>query len=208
MTFFRVSVTRGVTVTLCDVLTSSRIDWSSYYIDEELMALKLKHISHQDYMNHNDISHIRSVVCDSAVVDDEANPRVQEEVIKKGQLFELLDVVQLFFQDYAVHHHRPYYMVKSNKDVWYIIRCQISSCSWGVWLRRMKNKLHQWKVSRVKQPHSCGMSEVQHDHPQCTIRFLGCQIISIVWVNSNITVVALIEVIHSLTIYRVRYDKA
>jgi hypothetical protein len=32
-------------VTLCDVLTSSHIDWSSYYTYEELMTLKLKYIS-------------------------------------------------------------------------------------------------------------------------------------------------------------------
>jgi hypothetical protein len=31
-------------VTLCDVPTSSRIDWGSYYTDEELRALKSKHI--------------------------------------------------------------------------------------------------------------------------------------------------------------------
>jgi hypothetical protein len=48
------------------------------------MALKLKHIILQEYPNHNDISHIRLGICDSAVVDDEGNPRVQEEVIKKG----------------------------------------------------------------------------------------------------------------------------
>jgi hypothetical protein len=71
-------------VTLCDIPTSSRIDWGSYCIDKELRALKLKHITVQDYPNHNDISHIGSTICDSAVVDDEANPRVREEVIKKG----------------------------------------------------------------------------------------------------------------------------
>jgi hypothetical protein len=32
--------------------------------------------------------------------------------------------------------------------------------------------------------------------------------VSIVWADSNITVVALIEVIHRLTTYRVRYGKA
>jgi hypothetical protein len=63
-------------VTLCDIPTSSRIDWSSYYTDEVLMSLKLKHISLKDCPNHNDISHIGSVVCDTAVVDDEVNPRV------------------------------------------------------------------------------------------------------------------------------------
>jgi hypothetical protein len=60
----------------------------------------------------------------------------------------------------------------------------------------------------VKQSHTCGTSEVRHGHPQCTTRFLGCQIMSIVWVQSDITIVVLIEVIHSLTTYRVCYDKA
>jgi hypothetical protein len=147
-------------VTLCDVPTSSHIDWGSYYIDEELMALKLKHINLQDYPNHMDISHVGSAVCDSSVVDDEGNPRVREEVIKKSQLFESLDVVKFFFQDYAVRQHRPFYVAKSNKDVRYIIRCQISSYSWGVWLRRTKNEIHQWKVFMVKQPQTCGTSEV------------------------------------------------
>jgi hypothetical protein len=32
-------------VTPCDVPTSSCIDWHSYYRDEELRALKLKHIT-------------------------------------------------------------------------------------------------------------------------------------------------------------------
>jgi hypothetical protein len=77
----------------------------------------LKHISLQNYLNHKNISHIGSTVCDSAVVYDEANPRVREEVVKKGQLFESLDVIQLILQDYVVRHHRPYYVAKSNKDV-------------------------------------------------------------------------------------------
>jgi hypothetical protein len=71
-------------VTLCDVWTSSHIDWSSYYIDEELRALKLKHINLQEYLNHKDLSHIGSVICDNTIVDDEGNPKVWEEVIKKG----------------------------------------------------------------------------------------------------------------------------
>jgi hypothetical protein len=88
-------------VGLCDVPTSSHIDWRSYYTDEELRALKLKHINLQEYPNHKGISHIESAVCDNAIVDDEWNPRVREKV-KKGKSF---------------------YVVKSNKDIWYIIRC-------------------------------------------------------------------------------------
>jgi hypothetical protein len=82
------------------------------------------------------------------------------------------------------------------------------SYSWGFWLRRTKNKIHQWKVSRVKQPHTCGTSEVRHVHSQCTTRFIGRRIISIVWADSDITVATLMEVIHNLTTYWVCYDKA
>jgi hypothetical protein len=110
-------------VTPYDVLTSSHIDWGSYYTDEELRALKLKYITLQDYLNHKDVSQIELTLCDSVVVDDEGNPRVQEEVIKKGQIFETLDAVKLFFQEYAVRHHRPYYVAKSNKNIRYIIKC-------------------------------------------------------------------------------------
>jgi hypothetical protein len=68
----------------CDVPTSSRIDWSSHYTKEELKVLKVKLINLQDYTNHKDRSHIESAICDSAIVDDEGNPRVEEEVIKTG----------------------------------------------------------------------------------------------------------------------------
>jgi hypothetical protein len=38
-------------------------------------------------------------------MDDEENPRVRDEVINKGQLFESLGTVKFFFQDYVVWHH-------------------------------------------------------------------------------------------------------
>jgi hypothetical protein len=79
-------------------LTCSRINWSSYYSEEELRAFKAKLINLQDYPNNKDISHIESAICDSAIVDDGGNPRVGEEVIKMGQLFETLDDVKLFFR--------------------------------------------------------------------------------------------------------------
>jgi hypothetical protein len=57
----------------------------------------LKHINLQDHLNHKNISHIGSVVCDTVVVDDERNSRVRGEVIKNGQMFESLDTVKFFF---------------------------------------------------------------------------------------------------------------
>jgi hypothetical protein len=53
-------------VTPVDVPTSSRIDWGSYYTDEELRTFKLKHITLEDYPNHKGVSQIGSALCDSA----------------------------------------------------------------------------------------------------------------------------------------------
>jgi hypothetical protein len=58
----------------------------------------LKYINLQDYLNHKNISHIGPAVYYSAVVDDDENPSVREEVIKNGQLFESLDAVKFFFK--------------------------------------------------------------------------------------------------------------
>jgi hypothetical protein len=66
---------------LCDVPTSNCIDWRVYYTEKELRALKSKRINLQEYPNHKVINHIRSAACDSAVVNDEGNPKVRDEVI-------------------------------------------------------------------------------------------------------------------------------
>jgi hypothetical protein len=77
-----------------------------------------------------------------------------------------------------------------------------------VWLRHTSNKIHQWRVSTVKQPHTYGTSKVRHVHSQCTTKYLRRQIVSIVWADSDITVAALIEAINCLITYRVSYGKA
>jgi hypothetical protein len=51
-------------------------------------------------------------------------------------------------------------------------------------------------------------AEVRHVHSECMAKYLGWQIMSIVWVDSDITIVALIKTIHCLTTYRVSYGKA
>jgi hypothetical protein len=53
-------------VVVCDIPTSSRIDWRIYCTEEELRALKSKHINLLEYPNHEDISHIGLTVCDIA----------------------------------------------------------------------------------------------------------------------------------------------
>jgi hypothetical protein len=64
-------------VVLCDVLTSSRIDWRLYYIEEGLRALKSKNINLLEYPNHKDISHIGLAICDSVVMDEEGKSKSQ-----------------------------------------------------------------------------------------------------------------------------------
>jgi hypothetical protein len=56
--------------------------------------------------------------------------------------------------------------------------------------------------------YTCGTSEVRHVHSQCMTKYLGWQIVSIVWADSDITIAALIEAIKCLTKYRVSYGKA
>jgi hypothetical protein len=63
----------------CDIPTSSHIDWGSYYTEEELRTLKAKLINLQDYPNNKDISFIESIICDSAIVNDEGNPNKANE---------------------------------------------------------------------------------------------------------------------------------
>jgi hypothetical protein len=41
-----------------------------------------------------------------------------------------------------------------------------------------------------------------HVHSQYTTKYLGRRIVSIIWADSDITVAALIEVIHGLTTYQ------
>jgi hypothetical protein len=96
------------TIAVCDVPTSSCIDWRLYYTKEELRSMKSKYINLLEYPNHKDISPIGSAVCDSAIMDEEGNPRVRDKIIKKGQLFESLDTIKFFFWDYAVQHYRPF----------------------------------------------------------------------------------------------------
>jgi hypothetical protein len=60
----------------------------------------------------------------------------------------------------------------------------------------------------VKQPHTCGTLDVRHVHTQCTTKYIGRRIVSIVWADSDITVATLIGVIRGLATYWVHYDKA
>jgi hypothetical protein len=46
-----------------DVPTCSRIDWTLYYTEDELRALKLKQINLREFPNHKDISGIGLVKC-------------------------------------------------------------------------------------------------------------------------------------------------
>ena len=65
-----------------------------------------------------------------------------------------------------------------------------------------------WKVTNVKQPHTCGTADIHQEHSQCTARYLGLRIAPMVWADCTITVAALIEAIHGFTSYRVKYGKA
>ena len=166
------------------------------------------HVTLPAVANHADVTEIDEAICDSGFKSRELDPSWTDTFIEKGQVFDSLEHVKLFFQAYAVRHHQPYYVAKSQKNLRYTIRCRDLRCNWGVWLRPLKCNVQKWKVVTVKQPHMCGRSDIQQVHPQCTTRFLGRWIVSIVWADSDTMVAALIEFIQGVTMYRVRYGKA
>jgi hypothetical protein len=62
------------------VVLVSRIGWTLYYTEEELRALMLRHINLCEFPNHKDISGIGSAICNSALVFEEGNPRITDEL--------------------------------------------------------------------------------------------------------------------------------
>ena len=57
-------------------------------------------------------------MCDTGVKmcrEDMYNP--ENEIFSKGMIFNTLSELKLFLENYVVHHHRPYRVTHSNKEV-------------------------------------------------------------------------------------------
>ena len=105
-----------------------------------------------------------------------------------------------------MHHHRPFYVVHLDKRVRYDVLCK-QGCLWGVWARIVSGT-GQWKITNVKQPHTCASSKPKQVHAQCTARYLAHRILGIVQKDSDTSVPSLMMSIFALSSYRVKYSKA
>lgn len=60
----------------------------------------------------------------------------------------------------------------------------------------------------MKQPHTCGTTQVSEEHLQATANFITRRIMVVVSVDPDVSIATLIEVIYGFIKYRVKYGKA
>ncbi|WVZ91401.1 hypothetical protein U9M48_037580 [Paspalum notatum var. saurae] len=154
---------------------------------------------------HDDVSGADLARCDTGLATIREGS-ARDWIIQEGLRFETLEKVQFFLQDYAVRHHRPYKVKHSNAGLRYTVVCS-QGCPWSVHFCRDKRN-GGWKITSVKQPHTCGTSETLRVHAQNTARYIARRIAGIVAVDPEVTMKNLHETIFSLTGYRVSYSKA
>ena len=114
----------------------------------------------------------REGYCDSGLRFASVEPDSGEQLIEKGMIFDSLEELKFFLSDYSVRHHRPYDVVHSSAKLRYTVQCQ-QGCPWKVWSRPVADDRVKWRITNVKQPHTCGTSEVSQEHSQCTARYIG-----------------------------------
>ncbi|KAF8686823.1 hypothetical protein HU200_043323 [Digitaria exilis] len=145
--------------------------------------------------------------CDSGLRLNPLDPDSGEQFIEKGMRFDSLEDLKFFLRDYSMRHHSPYNVVHSNKEERYTVTCQ-QMCPWKVWARPIPDERGKWKITKVKQPHTCGSSVVSQDHSQCTARYIATRIASLTYADPDVSVATLIEAIYGFTNYKVKYGKA
>jgi hypothetical protein len=118
--------------------------------------------------NYRDVSMVDMADCDTGLMLCNRSLHNHEELIlRKGMVFNTMSEMKLFLQDYAVFHHRPYFVTHSNKNLKYHIRCKNANggglCLWQLNARKRKSD-GKWKVSKVVQPHTCLTNRGQQRH--------------------------------------------
>ena len=117
-------------------------------------------------------------------------------ILYKGLRFSSFQQLKDFLQYYSVRHHRPYRVYQSDISKRYTIVCD-RGCAWKVWVRPTKD--HEWRISRVNEPHTCGTSAPSGVHSQLTAKYLATRITEVVRADPDVSIVSLIEVIFSVT---------
>jgi hypothetical protein len=124
----------------------------------------------------------KKAYCDSGFRLNTLEPDSGQELIEKGMTFDSMEDLKFFLRDYSVCHHRPYDVVHSSANLWYTLSCQLG-CGWKVSARPIINVRERWRITKVKQPHTCGTSRPSEFHSQCTARYIGGRIAAMVHVD-------------------------
>jgi hypothetical protein len=114
----------------------------------------------------------------------------ENAIITKGMIFSTMSELKLFLQDYAVYHHRPYYMTYSDRELRYHVRCKTGGrtiCMWRVNARKRQTD-GKWRITKVDQPHTCMSNKGKEEHPQLTARYLACRILGLVDEDNDVSV--------------------
>uniref|UniRef100_K3ZCA9 SWIM-type domain-containing protein n=1 Tax=Setaria italica TaxID=4555 RepID=K3ZCA9_SETIT len=155
--------------------------------------------------NDRDISMVHKAICESSMVNFEGIPFSESLVIKYGMKFKSLEELKFFLADYAVRLHRPFSVVRSDKNLRYNVMCK-QGCHWRVW-SRLISSTGQWRILNVVQSHTCRSSQLKRVHVQCIAKYLGRRILGIIRKDNETSVPSLVESIFAFSGYRVKYSK-
>jgi hypothetical protein len=135
-------------------------------------------------------------------------------VISEGAMFKNLVELQMWLKDYAVKYHLPFKVEHSNSKVCYMVKCEESKnhCPWIVCARCVKGG-PEWKITSCVFHHRCrgkdiDVAGVKDDHRQLTSKFIAHRFSSSIKILPTYPIKALIEMVHEVFTYTIKYGKA
>jgi len=95
------------------------------YTQAELMQLRSVNVPFSGVPNYRGVSMTDEAVCDTGLhMCMESMYNHEHELLSKGMLFNTLSELKLFMENYAVHHHRPFYVTHSYHKTLYYVACK------------------------------------------------------------------------------------
>jgi hypothetical protein len=86
------------------------------YTANEMRRLRSVHVHVPSVPNYMDVSMTDKAICDTGLkLARESVYDLNNEIISKGMIFNTLNELKLFLQDYAMKHHKPYTVTHSIK---------------------------------------------------------------------------------------------
>ncbi|WVZ83697.1 hypothetical protein U9M48_030818 [Paspalum notatum var. saurae] len=181
-------------------------DFLSSLPEEERAMLEVQNVPLPEVHFHEDVTRADLAICDTGlrtIIDTGLSTKA---IIEEGLRFETLEKLQDFLRDYSVRHHRPFKVKHLDDRLRYTVVCS-QECPWLVHGRRDK-RLGGWKITSVKQPHTCRSSETKRVHRQNTSKYIGRHIAGVIAADPEVKIKALIASIKAITGYEVNYSKA